>query len=542
MKTTTYTLLLLSLLLLSACTQEEKFTKNTGIPLELVITAENLLPADKAQTRITEGGTGGYVTSFSNGDQIGITAVKGGKIVDGMNNIPYTYNGSTWSTASTTGKLFLYDDTDITYIAYYPYSTAMNGKTSVADIVAAFEPKENQSDFTTGYSQSCLMTAIGTANATTKKLSFTFAHAMAMLEMQFKQILNGNPATIVMPNAGSTLTVTSGGKNYTFNVQTADTRYRMMLKPAATFDFNFTYSIGDVSYTHAATTLTMPAAGKYIHYDLKHTQISVTLDTQNYEGALGDIVRVNINGTSYEAVKQSNNTTYKIVIPDNIMPTTVNQMELYINDNLAGSEQLLLTTTNATLNSSTGIITVTLSKGGMEGAGTSATDPYLVTTPPQLRGVGVLGTDNGDAETEYYEQKNNLDLSIYTNWKPVKSGKLYDGKHYKVNNLTSTQGGIFLRNGGTIQNVHLASGIINKNGNDVGGIVNNNDGGRVISNCSNAATVTGTKSVGGIVGSSSGQITHCKNSGTITGEMQEELQGGYLMEVPKQDIAITLVK
>lgn len=515
--------LLLFLTLLAACNQEEEIKMERLSTLELEINAENFLPASNTpNTRISEGGTGGYVTTFSSGDQIGITAVKEGKIVDGMNNIACTYDGAKWTPAS--GKLFFYEDTE--YIAYYPYQAAMNDKMTINDIVAAFAPQINQSDYTTGYSQSCLMTATETANATTKKLSFTFAHAMAMLELQFKQILNGNPATTLMADAGSTLKVTSGGNDYTFNEQTTGARYRMMLKPGETFGFDFSYAIGNVSYTYTTTGLTMPAAGKYIHYDLKHTQTNVTLDAGSYEGALGDISKIAMDGAACKAVKQTGS-IYKIVMPGNDVPVAISRLDIYINDNKANAECLLVSTTNVTVDSSTGKISVTLSKGGMEGAGTSAADPYRVTTPPQLRGVGVEGTDNDNAETEYYEQKNDLDLSIYTDWTPVKSGLLYDGKHFKVNNLTSTQGGIFSHNGGTIQNVHLASGNINKNGNTAGGIINNNSGSsKYVYNCSNAASITANEYAGGIAAShSNGTIMHCKNSGTITGRTAGGITG-----------------
>ena len=111
-------------------------------------------------------------------------------------------------------------------------------------------------------------------------------------------------------------------------------------------------------------------------------------------------------------------------------------------------------------------------------------------------------------------------MSAYDNWKPVKSGALYDGKGYKVNNLVSTQGGIFSYNGGTIQNVHLVSGNINSTSGNIGGIVNACDKSGInqtIQNCSNAANITAGGWTGGIVGNGSySTIEHCKNSGNIS--------------------------
>ena len=155
----------------------------------------------------------------------------------------------------------------------------------------------------------------------------------------------------------------------------------------------------------------------------------------------------------------------------------------------------------------------------MEGAGTEA-DPYQVTTSPQLRGVGMEGTENNSAETEYYVQTHDIDLNMYADWKPVKSGLLYDGKGFKISNLKSTRGGIFSYSGGTIQNVHLASGEITVSGKTFGGIVNISDrSGCKILKCSNAATIVSTNGgdVGGIVGSGGHSIIeYCKNSGNIT--------------------------
>lgn len=512
------------LMLLSACNREEKLLTEKGAPLELEITAEDLLPADQAQTRITEGGTGGYTTSFSNDDQIGITVLKGGKIVDGMDNVPFTYNSTSGKWTPTSGKnLFYYSDAE--YIAYYPHSADMDGKKTIDEIVVAFTPKLNQFNFATGYSPSCLMTATGTANATTKKLSLAFAHQMAMLELQFKQTLNGVEAD-VMADAGSTLTVTSGGKNYTFNAQSTDKRYRMMLKPETPVNLDFDYFIDGVHYTHSVTNLTMPAAGKYMHYDLSHrqTQVTMTLNTGSYEGALGDVSKIVMNGTSRTATKESSN-TYKIKISvpyGTNIPSSVSSMDIYINDKLANAECLLVSPSpaNVSLDSGAGTISVTLSKGGMEGAGTSESDPYLVTTAAQLRGVGTEGSgENNNAESKCYKQTNDLDLSVYENWKPVKSGKLYDGQHKKVNNLKSTQGGIFSNNGGTIQNLHLASGSINcpTNNRAIGGIVNESKvGNGKIINCSNAIDINANGNTAGIAGNINNvTISHCKNSGDI---------------------------
>lgn len=235
-------------------------------------------------------------------------------------------------------------------------------------------------------------------------------------------------------------------------------------------------------------------AGKYTRIKAPFDNRYLELNTGNYVGLLGPISKVVINGTEYSTSLISGSNNRYLLDGLRKSPETFTSFSIYITDNLAktgSKEQLLLTVTTSkiTIDANNKSLTVPLSTGGMEGAGSLA-DPYLVTTPPQLRGVDAEGANDNSAETEYYEQKADLDLSAYDNWKPVKSGALYDGKGYKVNNLVSTQGGIFSYNGGTIQNVHLVSGNINSTNGNIGGIVNVCDRSGInqtIQNCSNAA-------------------------------------------------------
>ena len=88
------------LLLLNSCTSETEIPVSPNT-LTLEIKAENFFPTDNSTTRTTDKG---YETFFTDGDKIGITIVKGGKIVDKINNIPVTYNVSTRSEERRVGK------------------------------------------------------------------------------------------------------------------------------------------------------------------------------------------------------------------------------------------------------------------------------------------------------------------------------------------------------------------------------------------------------------------------------------------------------
>lgn len=147
--------------------------------LTVVATTEAFTPLDGTATRASENL---YKTEFTNGDQIGITAMKDGKIVDGVNNICFTYNASTKKWTSTAGSPALYYYQDVTYLAYYPYGTAMSDKMSEQAIIDAFTPQADQSTYA-NYTASDLMTGTGTVSVINGKptLTFQLAHRMSLL-------------------------------------------------------------------------------------------------------------------------------------------------------------------------------------------------------------------------------------------------------------------------------------------------------------------------------------------------------------------------
>lgn len=495
---------------LVACTPEENNSVST--PFSLQVEAEGFSSADETNTRASESG---YGTAFSNGDKIGLIVLSAeGKLIDGMNNICYEYNGSNWVNSSSTP---VYYYSNATYLAYYPYNASMDGLASKDEIFAAFTPKEAQSDYVNGYTQSDLMITTGTPDLTTKTLKFSFTHLMAMLEFQFTQNLDGTASTVLL-ETGSTLTATSGGVDYQFCELTTEKCYRLLLKPSVTVDLNLNYTIGKKTYSYSETGVTMPAAGKYLRYNLSHIQgTEVEVSVGNYMGALGDVSKIVINSISYIFQKKANN---RYVLSHlTTMPAAGSPVSIYINDTQEGKEALLLTTVNAEFNGTDRLISVKLAKNGMEGEG-SQLKPYQVTTPVQLRGVqeGQSNITSTGGGAFYYSQMNDIDISTYTtNWQSVKSGLLYDGQGYKIKNLNSTYGGIFSCNGGTIQNVHLESGTINSS-EIIGGIVNSNHSQKLY-NCSNGASVTNTTGhVGGMTGLGDWSIIeHCKNTGAISG-------------------------
>ena len=491
--------------LFMACNPEIEDTSEKTIT-SLQVTLNGF--SGRADTRTQETG---YQTSFTGNERIGVFALKnsGNTILE--NNIPYKRSAGTWQPVNTNNQIHVYGS-GITYYAYYPYSSSMDGKKSIAEIISAFTPPEDQSDHDK-YTSADLMTGTGTLGSGST-LAFSFAHAMSLIEIKINETSNSDAPYDPAP-------VFYGMKPW----KMPDGVYRYLIRPGVDTEVAFDYGPADNRYAYqkslAAADVT---AGKYTRITAPFDNRYLELNTGNYGGILGSVSKVVINGTEYStSLISGSNNRYLL---DNLRksPESFTSFSIYITDNLAkagSKEQLLLavTTSNITIDATNKSLTVPLSAGGMEGAGTSA-DPYLVTTPPQLRGVNAEGADSNSAETEYYEQKADLNLSAYDNWKPVKSGALYDGKGYGVNNLVSTQGGIFSYNGGTIQNVHLVSGDINSTSGTIGGIVNTCDKSGInqtILNCSNAANITAGGWGGGIVGNGSySTIEHCKNSGIIS--------------------------
>ena len=126
----------------------------------------------------------------------------------------------------------------------------------------------------------------------------------------------------------------------------------------------------------------------------------------------------------------------------------------------------------------------------------------------------------------------NIDLSDYSNWTPIGISSRYqfdgtfDGQGYVIDNLYSTQGGLFgyVCSNAVIMNVGVASGEIGSEGNYAsffGGIAKWSNGADFI-NCFNGADIYAGGYSGGIVGTvrdgGKSIIKNCYNTGSIYGK------------------------
>lgn len=163
-------------LLLCGCSKEDAYHQDDadnaiGTVLSLQVNAAAY--QSSTGTRATDAE---LTTTFTSGDRLGVIITHQSGSTE---HIVYTYNGSAWTSSAPA-----YYDPQDTYAAYYPYKESLQDKNTLADVKAAFTPLTDQSDYSTGYTASDLMTCeSATMNTTNKTLSITLTHAFSMLRM-----------------------------------------------------------------------------------------------------------------------------------------------------------------------------------------------------------------------------------------------------------------------------------------------------------------------------------------------------------------------
>jgi hypothetical protein len=197
--------------LFSACDTDDFSEAYFGEPVTISITADGFI-SGTPDTRASESG---YTTSFVDGDKIGILVITAdNNIVE--NNFPYRYNGTAW-VPDGANTIHRYAP-GTTYLAYYPYSSTMNGKKTTAEILTVFTPTLDQSTYA-GYTASDLMTGTGTVSST--NLNITLKHALALIEVRLNATSPTQPAFSIGGNEV---------KPYPF----ATSVYRYLAKPGET--------------------------------------------------------------------------------------------------------------------------------------------------------------------------------------------------------------------------------------------------------------------------------------------------------------------
>lgn len=147
-------------------------TSDDATPLCLNIVKNGF--TDKSRTRTNTDDN--YVTSFTDGESVGIFAIKGGSILADCNNLKITYNGTsgTWDG----DKVYYYSGAQ--YYAYAPYNDSMTGKT-IEQIKADYPYSADQSTPAKFIENDLLVSSACTPNPVNGTLQISFTHARGLL-------------------------------------------------------------------------------------------------------------------------------------------------------------------------------------------------------------------------------------------------------------------------------------------------------------------------------------------------------------------------
>lgn len=214
-------------------------------------------------------------TTFETGDMVGIFAVKDGKVVEGISNIPLTYNEyGSWETATS----IVYDKdkfNGVQFYAYYPYSEIATFDPTLADpfspMVSNHNPSMLQSD-KKSYNAADLMTTPGATvdESAQNTVKLSMRHRMSMVCIELPN------ASYVFPDQDIDAYVVSKATDETFLLGTdtivpfkddATQQYRFILKPSTTETLNvcYTNNTGERE-TYEISSLANLRGGQYVKH------------------------------------------------------------------------------------------------------------------------------------------------------------------------------------------------------------------------------------------------------------------------------------
>lgn len=250
--------IILSFALLSACSGDEEFAtaeQHLRNALELNVSAGDFVTyGDVPATRAADNGA---TTTFENGDRVGVIVLEGDELKG--NNLPYLYNGTSWSFESeNNGKSVYYHDntaTNVTYIVYYPYSAEANNVSTIDDLKSKFPHKEDQSS-EADYRASDLMTWSLEGSTPQKTLNATLTHAynsVSILPEVHYTLEDGKNTDFIHPSPAISDVNFSIGNKIVSHYKAADGSYRYILSPDFTGSVRCFYTFKDKTYVKEFT-------------------------------------------------------------------------------------------------------------------------------------------------------------------------------------------------------------------------------------------------------------------------------------------------
>lgn len=294
-------LFLAGAVIVASCSQNEELGDENPDSLQgfqITVSDEGFIDMEAGRTRAVESG---YTTRFSNGDAIGIFAVRGGvggSVVDEIKNRKFTLVDGYWE-LSDGGDPIEYKGSQfqkMTFYAYYPYN---------ANVV--FDPaKDNPfetyiNNWTIGadqsednYTQYDLMTSTGSVKGDRLKgqIAFEMKHQMSLAVVKMPKLTysftNGGIDDYLLPLAAGAFTFNNASATPYYQEST-DT-YRFLVNPNKEFSIKGAYTgVSEMEY-EAKGTLEGGTAKMYTIED--KSKINHTLQVGDYFCADGKIVSV----------------------------------------------------------------------------------------------------------------------------------------------------------------------------------------------------------------------------------------------------------
>ncbi len=285
--------------MIASCSQNEELGGDNPDALQgfqISVSDKGFADMDKGETRAVESG---YATRFSNGDAIGVFAVKGDVVVEAIRNRQFTMEDGIW-VLSDGGDDIEYKGSEferMKFYAYYPYN-----KNVIFDPTAVTNPFEEYiKKWTIGadqgegnYTKYDLMTSTGTVKGDRLKgqIAFDMKHEMALAVVKMPKLTysftNGGIDDYLMPIAAGSFTLNNAAATPYYQA-TTDT-YRFLVNPNKEFLVKGTYTgVNEMEY-EAKGTLESGTAKMYTIED--KSKINHTLQVGDYFCADGKIVSV----------------------------------------------------------------------------------------------------------------------------------------------------------------------------------------------------------------------------------------------------------
>ena len=279
--------------MLTACNQENVSSDiaNSGNVLSISVSQNDFSPVDAESRAVTD--LTNRTTTFENGDKLGLYVVSNADGSYHYENVPFTYNGESWTSAST---IYYYKNSD--YIVYYPYDENLQltvGETGVSRAIkTAFESKadfytQNTAD---AYEAVDLMMA-EVENPDDANVIFDLAHKFSMIEISVpvrKYITtkeyNGEKFEYNAPIKFEWTRPLAYGDNEVTPYAVGKGVYRFIVKPgegvAVNIDGYVQYEEEPFNFSNNNAELTL-TEGSFKHYKVTVEGISDQVTTRDLE-------------------------------------------------------------------------------------------------------------------------------------------------------------------------------------------------------------------------------------------------------------------